>query len=371
MTSWPQFVRIFGMPHFYIYFFNRFFSNLNLFLILFLAVFLADVAPGGKAFAKPAVVSNPAVKAETPAGGAKTNTDVKTSPAPTKASFKVMVGEIKFLTEIKELYKKNELSPTEQKRWSQIWLANVAVIKEYDRYFRDSKTFQRGEIDDENVLVGILSVEQISILRFRELANRESYMEALDELTPWMLLASDLPFDEATLIGLRLSSLMRSLVLDEIEKWDGNPKLTAAASESWLQWSKQLKSPWPVDRVVLSEARRRASQRSLKTAEKVAMTLQKNAYITSEKALEQVAGRPILDLAFIKEIWRTKDIDQMKEEIARMTAMQIRLAARVYEWRQHEKPTAIEQLVKASLLERVPVDYRTGSPFTLTAAAPH
>jgi hypothetical protein len=291
-----------------------------------------------------------------------------------KPSFKQMVADFKEDELVQNLFRStsvtlnlNSEQISELKRLTNL---NGTAFAKYKTAFLQSQPFVRGEIEDEKVLSRILVTAQYSILQFRNYIHQNKLKEALAELTPWMVLSSDLPFEESSLISLRLGALIRSLVLDEIEALE-KAKLSflGTSAESGLQWVKEVKAPWPVDRVILSEARRLKNKRSAQKAEKVAQILQKDIYITSIEALKRSQGEGSVDLAFIKEIWRAKDIEQMKEEVSRLSAMQIRWAALAFEFKNNKKATSLQNLVDQKLLASVPIDYRTGEAFTLDKAA--
>lgn len=293
-----------------------------------------------------------------------------------KPSFKQYATELKRGDEITQIYKDTRSYPQPNQIFpdkvvDELWKINAPLMGQALEHFRNSTPFVRGEIEDEKTLAGVLSMLQLSILKARQSAKKMAFSQVKDELSPWFIFGSDMPYEESSLVGLRLAGVIRSFLFDELELIQRNWPKELGQNELWLIWSKELRAPWPIDRVIISESKRLLKQTYLKVAENVAQKLQKNAYQTSEAVLNQTVGGKSAELDFIKQIWREEDIKAMRLEVNRLSGFQVRLAQTVYEVKNQKKPGQIEDLVKAGLLKGVPIDYTTGRPMSLESAALH
>ena len=291
-----------------------------------------------------------------------------------KPSLKKMSEGLSQKDQITDLYNDFLQGQLDSQKVSLLWSKNNKLMKLFYQQAKESKAFVRGEIEEEKVLNSIVQAVQLSILMAHKQLKEKDYLGAQDHFNGWLLFAADLPFEEATLVGLRVCGVIRSLLLDALEKAEKDQLFEVVDQKKWSafqKWSLEMRSPWPVDRVVLSESRRVLGPKYMPTAEKVAVSLQKNTYQTSEFALANAVGRKGINMDFIKQIWREKDIEQMKTEVFRINAFQIRMAARSYEAVSGQKPKTIDQLVSEKFLPRVLINYRTGKPFSLEQAALH
>jgi hypothetical protein len=289
-----------------------------------------------------------------------------------KPSLKSFGEQILRGDEITQLFKSEQRDLAWQKKANELIRANRLVLENWQKANLSGEGFRRGEIDDEKVLNQVLQAVQLSILKIRRERQNNNFLAVKEELNFWFTFAAALPFDEATLVSLRLSNLIRSLLLDEIEAIEKQATPLLAADELWLHWSKSLKLPWPVDRVVLSESRRfLRDARLMKITEKLALSLQKNTYQTVAAAMNNIGGGNSPELEFLKKMWREEDITAMKTEVTRLSSFRVRLAAANYERKLSKKPTSIDELVAQHLLDSVPINYLTGKPFDLTQTALH
>jgi hypothetical protein len=294
-----------------------------------------------------------------------------------KPSFHELGGRLKNTNEITQLYKATQnytQAPASQFPSAQLktlWKSNEAVMQAWLKENRASTPFSRGEIDDEPVLNEVLVAVQLSILQAREKALRQQFDLAKEDLAPWFTMAADMPYEEASLISLRLANVIRSLLFDEVERMEKKWSSIIAKNQSWLEWANSIRLSWPIDRVVISESRKLLTNKPMFTAQQVALALQKNAYQTAAIALKQAQGPKTPELKFLEKMWRQEDIDAMKTEVHRLSALRIRLAAEIYQNKYKETPPKIESLVQKNLLSSIPLDYSSGKPFTLEQAALH
>lgn len=291
-----------------------------------------------------------------------------------KPSLKQITESIQKQTEVTELMKKTQNyldsdSPFPEKKVQQIYQAHLKKMTQLKNYFTSSESFVRGEIEDEKVLNNIIQYLQISLLQVRGHFVKNQDLQAKEELHAWLMFAADFPYEEASLISLRFANLIRSLVFDEIEtiqkKWPDR----WAKDELWFHWSQKIRASWPIDRVVITESKKVLADRLLRSAQEVAMSLQKNPYQSIEVVLNSVRGGKAKELQFLKNLWRDTDILAMKTEVTRISAFHLRLARAIYEHRSSQKLTQLDELVTAKLIERVPINYLTGKPFELAATA--
>ena len=270
-----------------------------------------------------------------------------------------------------KLDKKSIASLTE--KIEKLWKDNESVIKIWLKNDQDSNPYLRGEIDEEKVLNNLLFAVQLSILKARVEVRQRQWTQVKLEMAPWFVFASDLTYDEASLISLRLANLVRSLLLDDLESMESlmQSQFSAKDLESWENWVTSIRSSWPIDRVLLTEAKKTMGGRALYTAQKVAAALQKNAYQTAAEALKEAPGPKPPELKQLETMWRDQDILAMKTEVHRFTALRIRLAKNLFVKNYSREPARIEDLVEKHLLASVPIDYISGRPFTLSEAALH
>jgi hypothetical protein len=236
---------------------------------------------------------------------------------------------------------------------------NQKVRSEFAASVKASESFVRGEIEDEKVLNFITNFLQLSILKIRSDLKSNNGAEVGSEVTQWFNFAADLSYEESSLIGLRLSNVIRSLLLDELETASRDYPKLLADSGSWL---KALRAPWPVDRVFLYESKRVLKPRSLMVAEKVTKAFQKNPYQTAEQILKKTPGGAGEDLEFLKSIWRESDLKAMKTEINRLGLLRARAADLHFEAVQKKQAAGWQDLRNQGGLEAIPTDYFTGRP---------
>jgi hypothetical protein len=222
-----------------------------------------------------------------------------------------------------------------------------------------STPFVRGEIEKEEVLNSLTVFVQLAILHCRQQVMGGEAKACSTEAPVWFHFLADLTYEESSLIALRLSHLIRSLWLDEIES---EQKKDPAFLANSLEWVGTLRAPWPVDRVLLAEGKKVLQPASLQLLGRVAQAYQKNPYQSVETILKKIPGGKPQELEFIKKIWRDEDLSAMKTEMNRLSLLRIQAAQGRYFLVQKKKATGYDELLKAQLLSAVPVDYFTGRP---------
>jgi hypothetical protein len=230
---------------------------------------------------------------------------------------------------------------------------------DFSRLVKISTPFVRGEIEDERVINIVTRFLQLSILDCRLQISKKELRPCANEIGLWFQFTADLAYEESSLISLRFTHLVRSLWLDELEKFAREEGLRFASAQDWIS---SLRAPWPIDRVVMSEGRRVLTPAKMKIAEKVALAFQKNPYQTIEEIMKKIPKSQSPELDFIKKIWRKEDLEQMATEMNRINTLRILAAKSRYEIINKKKAQNFDELIKATLLNAVPIDYSSGRP---------
>lgn len=285
-----------------------------------------------------------------------------------KPSLQKATSQIQKSEEITSLYKQTAtLEKDPGKELSPLLKANRKSLESLQKEFTQSASFVRGEIEDEKVLSGLITMLQLSMLNARSKSFQGKWKDVQKEFSTWFLFAADFPYEESSLIGLRASGVLRSFLLDELEKIQARFAKEMAAQSEIREWFLQVRAPWPVDRVMISEAKRLLKPPMMQVATAAAKAFQKNPYQTSREALEKVKGGQAEGAELLKQIWRESDIDIMKTEINRIGKLKLRLARAEFEHHNKKAPQSVQELLNARLLDQAPVDYFTGKPLDLTS----
>ncbi len=286
-----------------------------------------------------------------------------------KVSLKELVSQLREPQVIEALFKKsaeNDFSKL-PKALGPLWLKNKDLIKKIETHFASATSFQRGEIEDGITLNGLMLSLQLSLMKSRELAYQNQWKEMQEHFQTWFLFAADFPYEESSLVSLRLAGVIRSLLFDELERIQKNFAAEIAKTSDLRKWFLTIRAPWPVDRVLISEAKRRLSPVMMSVANSVAQSYQKNPYQTSADALKKVKGGDASEAELLKQIWRESDISMMKGEMNRIGLLKIRLGLAEFQSQTARRPADIQELVKAGYLDQAPIDYETGKPLDLTS----
>ncbi len=285
-----------------------------------------------------------------------------------KISLQERTAKIQKTEEIRELYKSSaELGADPGKAFQGLFKSNKASWDVLKKDFLTSGSFVRGEIEDEKTLNQLMAYLQLSMVKVRSSSFQGQWSDVREEFSAWLLFAADFPYEESSLVGLRTSGVIRSLILDEIERIQKKFAAEIAKDSQFRKWFLGVRAPWPVDRILVSEARRLLKPPMVAVANSAALAYQKNPYQSVEKSLARVKGGQSEESKLLKQIWRDEDIQLMKTEINRIGKLKVRLALAEYEVR-HQKPAqSIQVLVQEQLLDQVPVDYFSGKPMDLTS----
>lgn len=293
---------------------------------------------------------------------------VISASAEDKLSLQSLTQKIQKSEEITSLYKATQdLTKDPASELKPLLKANAKSLKDLQSAFESSRSFVRGEIENEKVLSQLMVALQLSMLKARTAAFARKWSQVQAEFAPWFLFAADFPYEESSLVGLRTTGVIRSLLLDELEKIQSRFKDSLAGAPKLRVWFLRVRAPWPVDRVMISEAKRLLKPPMMTVANSAALSFQKNPYQTSEKALEKVRGGQSEQAQLLKQIWRDADIQMMKSEINRIGKLQLRMAAAEYEQKNKKAAQSVQELLNAQLLDKAPLDYFTGQPMGLTS----
>lgn len=285
-----------------------------------------------------------------------------------KLSLQKKTESLKKADEISNLYKSTaDLARNPKADLKPLLAPNRKALDELEKDFQGSASFVRGEIEDEKTLSRVLSYLQLAMLRARVHSFESNWSEVQKDFSAWFLFAADFPYDESSLVGLRTTGVLRSLLLDDLEKIQKKFSKEIAQTPALRVWLLQIRAPWPVDRVFVTEAKRLLKPPMMSVANAAAQAFQKNPYQTSQKALEKVKGGQSQEAQLLKEIWRESDIDLMKTEINRIGYLQLRMAQAEFELQNKKAASSYQELLNAHLLERVPIDYFSGKPLDLTS----
>lgn len=246
------------------------------------------------------------------------------------------------------------------------WLkSQQKQLTEIERNLQESSRWTRGEFEVQADLDRFITLFQSHLLYCRHIAMQKAPKEQVLRWQWWTNYSADLAYNEASLIGLRLSSVLRNLVLDEVERLSPEQKKHFAETPELMNFLVQIRAPWPIDRVVLSEGKRLAPPQAQRVVAELAQALQKNPYESMESIMGRVKGGASESMLFLRDFWTDKEISRMKAELNRIGRLQIDWAQVVYKAKTKQEATTAQDLVGAGLLPRVPLDYATGRTMSL------
>lgn len=244
---------------------------------------------------------------------------------------------------------------------------NQAPLSKILQLFDQHTSFVRGEIESEKTLNSLMTYLQLSCLKIRLAISQSDFVVATEVLRSWFFFATDLPYEEASLVSLRTAAVIRSLLLDELEKIY-QQKSSMSGHERLQSWLQQVTAPWPVDRVLLGESKRHLGKNSMAAAENLARQLQKNPYQSAKSLLSKRLVKNEQDRHFLEQLWRDSDIQSMREEITRIGILQAKSAVIEFERVKKQTPKSMQELLDAGLLLQLPVNYNTGRELQISEA---
>lgn len=279
-----------------------------------------------------------------------------------------LTGKIQKSSEIADLYKNSgSLKEDPTPKLKPLFKSNQKTLQKLEKEFSQSSSFIRGEIENEKVLSNLMTLLQLSLLNVRSHSFHGNWSQVEKEFSNWFLFAADFPYEESSLVGLRTAGVIRSLLLDDLERIQLKFSKEIAADSAIRKWFLQVRAPWPVDRVMISEAKRLLKPPLMQVATAAAKAYQKNPYQPTREALKRVKGGESREADVLKEMWRETDIQLMKTEMNRIGKLKIHLAKAEYEHQNKKSPKTVQDLLNAGLLETAPIDYFSGKPLDLTS----
>jgi hypothetical protein len=285
-----------------------------------------------------------------------------------KLSLKEIAAKISKPEAINEAYKSSQALEKDPKaELKSLLKANGKILKTFTDQAEVSGSFVRGEIEDVKTLTGLMNLLQLSMIQARSAAFQGKWPEVKKQFSLWFLFAADFPFEESSLVGLRSAGVLRSMLLDNLETLQTKFGKEMAKEDSLREWFLRVPAPWPVDRVLISEAKRLLSPPLMPLAERAAKAYQKNPYQTVEQSLKGAKGSEASEAALLKEAWREKDIEILKTEVTRIGKLKLRLGVASFESKFSKKPESVQELISARLIEQAPIDYFSGKPLDLTS----
>lgn len=289
-----------------------------------------------------------------------------------KPSLKQFCQEFQQPEKVSALFKESiALKESPQGALAPILALNQKSQQKLLQEFRSSSAFVRGEIEDEKSLDCTIKRLQLSLLEIRSFAFSGKWQQVQEIFSDWFTFAADFPYEESSLVGLRLTGVMRALLLDEFERIQSKFSAEIAQKPNVREWFSKVRAPWPVDRVLVVEAKRLLKPPLQPLALALAGKYQKNPYLSSEKAMQGMKGAESKQAELLKAIWRESDIQMMKTEMNRIGILKIRLASAEFFHLNKKEPQSAQELVTAGLLDSVPIDYFTGQSLSLTSQLKH
>jgi hypothetical protein len=238
-------------------------------------------------------------------------------------------------------------------------------LNNIESHLQSTSRWARGEFESQAFLDRFVSLFQAHLLYARQLGQSQGPKDQILRWVWWSNYAADLAYNEASLIGLRLSSVIRNLVLDEVDRLSAEQQTRFAETAEMLNFLVQIRAPWPIDRVVISEGKRLAPPQLQKVVSDLAQELQKNPYEDLQTIMGRVKGGTSKQVLFLRQFWTDKEISRMKSELNRIGRLQLDWAQAVYKLKTKSEAQSAQELVGAGLLPRVPVDYTTGRAMSL------
>lgn len=274
-------------------------------------------------------------------------------------SYSSMVNDLQMAESITPLYRLEKWDSKQEKELKQLLQKNEKAWLRWRQKFSTSARFVRGEIETDKTLNGLILWFQWSVLHAR---NKPK--ELVENVSAWLQMSADLAYEESSLIGLRAASVLRNLSLDLLQE-----KVTAKAQEigEVNALLRRGRAPWPIDRVLMAEGKKVLQPTALQVLEKATRELQKNPYQSLEAALKKQRGGELSVLEPFKAMWTSKDIERMTDEVNRLGQLQVQSAQILFQQQKKRAATNVDELLSAGLLDRVPLDYKTGKKMELSS----
>ncbi len=282
--------------------------------------------------------------------------------------FSLFAEKLKATDEIIALYKTSlsTWDKKEQNLFKTLWSQNESWQNQFLKNFKQATPYVRGEIEQESVLNSTLARYQLLLMKIKADFFAKKWKNLTENIELAFTIPAEIPYQEASLVGLRLGHAMRSLLLDELEGLDVQKDSILFKDNQFLTMLQKARLPWPIDRVMLSDAKRLSNEKALMMAEVIAAELQKNPYQSAEKIIKEKKWARSQETEVLIQLWREQDIAEMQIEMNRFGKLLLKYASLRFEHLHKNKPEQAEQLVKEDIIQRVPVDYTTGKPMSIS-----
>ncbi len=272
-------------------------------------------------------------------------------------------SEQKYLSELLVWKKSKEISELNNKRRSGALTAKEAerlrnlrtinrdVLEHFFSLVVASTRFRRGEIEQPTVADQVIQGVELSLLAGN-----------LPEFAYWFKFAADLAYEEASRSGLHLASRIRTLLMAETEILLRRDQSSEAIRQI-LVTLEESRFPWPIDRVITLEAPRHFQGRELVFVQSAAKKLAGNPY---RSAVSIVGfGKKGSPQAWLSGMWTEDDVEALKSELFQRGSLICRAAILLFRKKDSRTLNSLQELVSAGILRAVPINYRTGNPFSL------
>jgi hypothetical protein len=270
-----------------------------------------------------------------------------------------MVAELQMPEVLTDLYRAAHPNRSQSEMLKKVVKKNDQVWQLWRQKFETSARFVRGEVDSEQTLNGLILWFQYSVLH-----SRSQPEELNKNVSAWLQMSADMAYEESSLIGMRAASVLRNLSLDLLQEKVSEKGQDLKAVNALLR---RARAPWPIDRVLIAEGKKVLQPTALQVLERGALELQKNPYQSLEQALKRHRGHELSVLVPFKEMWTNKDIERMTGEVNRLGLLQVQSAQILFLQQKKRRPSSVEELLSSGLLDRVPIDYKTGKKMGLSS----
>lgn len=244
---------------------------------------------------------------------------------------------------------------------------------------RKQETMLRGEIEDAATLSGARNLLRINLLRLRTMTSDKSGSWLASEGEVWQRVLQNIPYEEATLKSLVVAAEMRTEIWKEMRQKLLSPDRKNLPWTQWLEHLDRIQLAWPVDRVLLSEAKKQLPPAAVVIADHIAGELQKNSHRSVADIRKQVRGGQMERLSVLDAVWGKDQISLMENEMDLVHELKLRVAREIFRVQKGQEPKSLQELVSAGLLPAGfsggtqgkasgsgSICYRTGKPWQLT-----
>lgn len=224
----------------------------------------------------------------------------------------------------------------------------------------------RGDLENPELRLKIAQIYKISLLRLRLSGADQTGAWALTEGDIWMRALTAMAFDESTSETMRWVSEQRSLYAGEMLAKMKSLPIATFRMDPLHQHLRQLKLPWPVDRIYLTESRKVLKPGAQLVANGLSGDLQKFPFKDLESLRRARRGVDASGLAALDLVYTLADVQLRQKEDDLFNEYRLRVARALFEKRQGALVKDLEQLKAAGLIDRVPIHHVSGQFWSIT-----